>query len=108
MMMRVHDFAALIDLHGAGLVLFARQWCATPEDVVQEAMLKLMVLRAPPKDVAAWLYRVVRNAAIDAGRKERCRRRHERAAGRAEGRWFYEPNVEGLNANEAVTAIQNF
>ena len=42
-----HDFAALIDSHGAGLVLFARQWCATPEDVVQEAMLKLVVQRAP-------------------------------------------------------------
>jgi len=29
----------LIDRHAAALVLYARQWCAAPEDVVQDAFL---------------------------------------------------------------------
>jgi RNA polymerase sigma-70 factor (ECF subfamily) len=36
------DVARLIDAHAAPLVLYARQWCAAPEDVVQEAFLKLV------------------------------------------------------------------
>jgi len=31
------EFARLIDAHAAPLVLYARQWCDAPEDVVQEA-----------------------------------------------------------------------
>ena len=31
----------LLDRHGAALVLFARQFCASPEDVVQEAFVQL-------------------------------------------------------------------
>ena len=58
----------LVDTHAAALVLYARQWCAAPEDVVQEAYLKLVRLRQPPREVVPWLYRVVRHAAIDAGR----------------------------------------
>lgn len=32
----------LLDEHGGALVLYAQQWCDTPEDVVQEALLRLM------------------------------------------------------------------
>lgn len=32
----------LLDEHGAALVLYAQQWCDTPEDVVQEAFLALV------------------------------------------------------------------
>ena len=53
----------LIDEYGPALVLYARQWCNAPEDVVQEALLRLVEQPALPKDVLAWLYRVVRNAA---------------------------------------------
>ena len=35
----------LVDRHAAALVLYARQWCACPEDVVQTAFLKLVRLR---------------------------------------------------------------
>ena len=31
----------LIDRYLPALVLYARQWCHAPEDVVQEAMIKL-------------------------------------------------------------------
>src|SRR5437763_352252 len=60
----------LLDRHAAALELYARQWCALPEDVVQEAFLKLARQVTPPAQPLAWLYRVVRNGAISAGRAE--------------------------------------
>lgn len=100
-----HDFARLVDRHGPALVLYARQWCAAPEDVVQNAMLKLIVLSQEPRDVVAWLYRVVRNGAIDAGRSERRRQRHESAVARPD-HWFVESDVNGIDAARAVAALQ--
>jgi RNA polymerase sigma-70 factor (ECF subfamily) len=99
------DFARLIDSHGAPLVLYARQWCDVAEDVVQEAFLKLVRLGRPPEDAVAWLYRVVRNGALDAAKLARRRRRRESAAARPV-RWFVEPEVDGLEADTAVAALQ--
>jgi RNA polymerase sigma factor (sigma-70 family) len=99
------DVAQLIDAHAAPLVLYARQWCAEPEDVVQEAFLKLVRQRQPPKDTVAWLYRVVRNGALDAAKMARRRQQRESAAARPV-RWFVEPEVDGLDAEMAVAALQ--
>src|SRR3974377_1191285 len=78
----------LLDQHAAPLELYARQWCDTPEGVVQEAFLKLAGLRAWPENPAAWLFRVVRNGAIDAGLAARRRRHHETAAASLPSPWF--------------------
>ena len=51
----------LVSEHAAALVLYARQWCDAPEDVVQEAFVKLISQRQPPERVLPWLYRVVRD-----------------------------------------------
>jgi RNA polymerase sigma-70 factor (ECF subfamily) len=99
------DVARLIDAHAGPLVLYARQWCDTPEDIVQEAFLKLLRQGRPPRDAVAWLYRVVRNGALDATRMARRRQRRESAAARPE-RWFVEHEVEGLDAQTAVAALQ--
>ncbi len=99
------DVARLIDAHVAPLVLYARQWCDEPEDVVQEAFLKLARQRRPLQDPAAWLYRVVRNGALDAAKMARRRQRRESAVARPV-RWFAEPEVEGLDAETAVAALQ--
>jgi RNA polymerase sigma-70 factor (ECF subfamily) len=104
-MMLAHDFARLVDARGPALVLYARQWCRAPEDVVQDAFLKLVALRPPPRDVVGWLYRVVRNAAIDAGKADARRKRRESATARPD-RWFVEPAVEGLDAEAAVAALR--
>src|SRR5262249_9612789 len=103
--MNPSDFARLIEGHAAPLVLYARQWCAAPEDIVQEAFLKLVGRRRPPEDAVAWLYRVVRNGAIDAAKVARRRQRRESAAARPV-RWFVEPEVEGLDAESAVAALE--
>src|SRR5438552_4953181 len=99
------DIARLIDTHTAPLVLYARQWCAEPEDVVQEAFLKLVRQQRPPDDPVAWLYRVVRNTALDIAKMTRRRQRRESASARPV-RWFVEPEVDGLDAESAVAALQ--
>jgi RNA polymerase sigma-70 factor (ECF subfamily) len=103
--MTAADVARLIDTHTAPLVLCARQWCAEPEDVVQEAFVKLARQSRPPTDAVAWLYRVVRNGAINASKMARRRQRRESAVARPE-RWFIEPEVDGLDAETAVAALQ--
>jgi len=103
--MTPHDFTRLLDTHGGALVLYARQWCDSPEDVVQEAFLKLVALRQPPRQVVAWLYRVVRNAGIDASRGAHRRQRRETAAVKPD-RWFVEDQADGLTAAAAVAALQ--
>ncbi len=103
--MTARQFADLVDAHAAALVLFARQWCAAPEDVVQDALCKLAEQPATPADPVAWLYRVVRNRAIDTGRSDRRRQRREAAASRPV-HWFAEPAVDGLDAGAAVAALE--
>jgi RNA polymerase sigma-70 factor (ECF subfamily) len=98
--------ADLIAAHAAALVLFARQWCDSPEDVVQDAFCKLVTAARPPDDPAAWLFRVVRNAAIDAGRSARRRVRREQSVARPV-RWFTEPEIDGLDAEAAVRALES-
>jgi RNA polymerase sigma factor (sigma-70 family) len=96
----------LIDRHSAALVLFARQWCAAPEDVVQEAFIKLARQVPPPLQAVAWLYRAVRNRAISQGRSERRRHAHEtRAAEQAAGWLQPAEDPGGLDAAVAATRL---
>ena len=74
--------ARVLNEHGAALELFAAQWTDSPEDCVQEAILELTRQSAPPQNVAAWLFHVVRLRAISAKRSSSRRRRHESLAAR--------------------------
>src|SRR6516165_6315638 len=99
------DLGRLVDAHGAALVLYARQWCAAPEDVVQEAFVKLTALATAPVNPAAWLYAVVRNAALSASRSERRRQRRESSCAARRVEWF-EPNDGDLAADLAAQALE--
>src|SRR5690348_2241413 len=90
----------LLDRHAAALVLYARQWTGTPEDIVQEAFLKLVAQKTVPAHPVAWLYRVVRNAAISALRAAERRRRHESVAAARAPVWFQPADLGGLDAEE--------
>ncbi|MBI1917028.1 MAG: sigma-70 family RNA polymerase sigma factor [Planctomycetes bacterium] len=96
----------LMDDHAAALVLYARQWCASPEDVVQEAFVKLAAQCPLPAEVVPWLYRVVRNAALSALRAERRRRHHEARAAATAPAWFVPSEGDGLDAEAATRALQ--
>ncbi|HMF13447.1 MAG TPA: sigma-70 family RNA polymerase sigma factor [Gemmataceae bacterium] len=96
----------LVDEHAAALVLYARQWCAAPEDVVQDAFLKLVVLKPPPEEPVPWLFKVVRNGAISSTRSARRRQRHETEASSRLPAWFVPTEGAGLDVAAATTALQ--
>ncbi len=99
-------FAKLVAAHGPALALFARQWCRTPEDVVQTAFLKLVRLRVSPDKPVPWLYAVVRNAARDAARAARRRSAHEMHATETAPTWFVPADdPAGLDASAAAAAL---
>lgn len=96
----------LVDRHGAALVLYARQWCDSPEDVVQEAFVRLSSQDAAAlEDPKAWLFRVVRHGAINAGIAAKRRHRHESAAA-ARRSLFEVETVTAINPEEASRALE--
>jgi RNA polymerase sigma factor (sigma-70 family) len=105
-MMGPEYFGPLVDRHAAALVLYARQWCATPDDVVQEAFLKLHRRAKAPDNIVPWLYRVVRNAAVSASRGARRRLRHERLAADQASVWFVPRQDDAMDAGMAASALE--
>jgi RNA polymerase sigma factor (sigma-70 family) len=105
-MMGPEILGELVDRHSRALVLYARQWCAAPEDVVQEAFLKMVTYRPAPNKVVPWLFRVVRNAAISASRAEKRRRRHEAAAAEYFLPWFDAGEDTVLDGRTVAQALQ--
>jgi RNA polymerase sigma factor (sigma-70 family) len=99
--------ARLVCDHAAALALYARQWAAaSAEDVVQEALTALLTEKRRPDDPIAWMYRAVRNRAIDYARADSSRRRREANLARERGEWF-EPKVDAvLDAQVAEAALQ--
>jgi RNA polymerase sigma factor (sigma-70 family) len=103
--MSARALAELIDAHAAALAVYARQWCGTPDDAVQDAFCKLATATPWPDDPAAWLFTVTKHAAMDIGKAERRRKRREGAVARPE-RWFHEGAADGLDAETAVAALE--
>lgn len=87
--------AEMLDRHGAALALYAGQWTAQADDCVQEALVELARQTAPPDNPLAWLYRVVRNRALNASRASRRRTTYEQAAA-----------VHGRATSDAATAAE--
>ncbi len=106
-MMDVTQLAQIVDEHAAALMLYARQFCAAPEDVVQDALLKLMSQAPAPNPVVPWLFRVVRNGALSAARSEQRRRRHEARAAREAPAWFVPHPDAALDAAAVAAALQS-
>jgi RNA polymerase sigma-70 factor (ECF subfamily) len=101
--MNAERLGELIDRHAPALQLYAGQWCDVPEDVVQEAFLKLATLTIEPRDPVAWLFRVVRNGSLTAARSARRRLFHESAAARRAS--FVEPEDATLDARAVTEAL---
>jgi RNA polymerase sigma-70 factor (ECF subfamily) len=89
--------------HAAALRLYARQWPAGDEDLVQEAFIKLAQQSPPPDQVLPWLYRVVRNGALIANRGWFRRRRREDRASSSEA-WFARDD-DRLDGQEAARLL---
>jgi RNA polymerase sigma factor (sigma-70 family) len=101
----------LVDRYAAALELYARQWCHAPEDVVQEAFLKLVAQRPLPDQPVAWLFRVVRNGALNAAIAARRRRQHEAESAIETAIWFQTDletsRLDSLDAEAASNALQS-
>lgn len=97
--------AGLIDRYAGPLALFARQWSDSPEDVVQEAFVKLAGESRFPDQPSAWLFRVVRRLAVNAGKASARRRRHEGRAGLDQAGWF-EPESTAIDAEDVEAALR--
>ena len=92
--------AELLRQHGEALHRYAAQWTVSPEDCVQEAMVKLAGLKELPDSPAAWLYRVIRNDALNRGRGERRRTAHEQHAAQ-----LHQQRVSETGSSEDLQAL---
>lgn len=101
---------------GPALVLYARSLLgdgAAAEDVVQQVFVKLLEGRVPaPTEPKPYLYRAVRNAALNARRDEGRRRpwpeqepAFEAAPGREDEREELEKALEGLPQEQRETVV---
>lgn len=95
----------LWDEHSAPLVLYAQQWCDAPEDVVQEAFLLLVRQAVALESPVGWLYRVVRNRAINTSRSRGRPSRREDAVAAAGQPWFERSEEDRLDAAAATAAL---
>lgn len=105
-MMDPEHLGYLIDRYSAALILYARQWCCAPDDVVQEAFLKLVRQSVQPHQPVAWLYRVVRNGAISQMRSTKRRQKHEAKAAEHTKTWFIPPeDPTGLDVEQITERL---
>lgn len=102
----VDEFAHIVSSLGPALVLYARQLCDHAEDVTQETLLLLQAERPPPANVRAWLYRVVRNRALNCLRQESRRRKMESQIASQRPAWFELSITSQLDIDDAVSALQ--
>jgi RNA polymerase sigma factor (sigma-70 family) len=90
------------------LMLYARQWAdaGSAEDAVQEAFIALMAQRQMPNDPIAWMFRAVRNAAIDAARSASRRKRREQIVAASRGEWFESRSDSAIDAQTAEQTLR--
>jgi RNA polymerase sigma-70 factor (ECF subfamily) len=104
----VEQLTRVVNDCAAALVLYARQWLdwASAQDAVQEALVALVSQRRPPRKPVAWMYRAVRNRAIDNVRAAERRRRRERSIASMRGEWFVRDDDALLDAQAAEQSLQ--
>ena len=78
--MQSQQLQQLFDDLSAALVLYARQWCQSPDDAVQEAFVDLFKTKESPDCPKSWLYTTTRRKAQNIARSEQRRRKHHEYA----------------------------
>lgn len=102
------DLADWFEAHSRPLALYARQWLDdhAAADVVQDAFLKLLSQKRRPDDARAWLFRAVRNAALNELRRRRTRIQHAQAIAAERPEWFQPRPDDALDAQAAQDALK--
>lgn len=104
------DRQQLIALHtkyASALVLYARQWCTSPDDAAQEAMIALAEQSPPPQDPAGWLFTATRRRAINQARAEKRRGAHHRRLADCGDAWFGPDLDDAEDREELRAALQS-
>jgi RNA polymerase sigma-70 factor (ECF subfamily) len=107
----IEQLADLVRTQGGPLRLYALQFLSgletsTADDVVQEAFIKLARQSPPPAEAKAWLYQVVRRAALSMRRGTVRRRKHEADAAAEREAWFQPVDGVRLEGAEATAALE--
>jgi RNA polymerase sigma factor (sigma-70 family) len=97
------ELGRLYRVYAPALRLYVRQWPGGDEDLVQDAFVKLAQQSPAPEQVLPWLYRVVRNGALAAGRGAARRRRRQDRASASEA-WFAATD-DRLDGQEATRLL---
>jgi len=102
-----HELARWFQAHSGPLALYARQWLDEYDaiDVVQEAFLKLLGQERRPAEPRAWLFRTVRNAALNELRRRRTVARHAGNVAAERPEWFQPPSDDAIDAGAAQQAL---
>ncbi len=95
------------DAYSDAMVLYARGWldAARAEDVVQDVFLRLISRWREPENPKAWLFRSVRNAAINQVRSQKRRRKRERAQAAERLGWFESRFEDRIDAQAVQNAL---
>jgi RNA polymerase sigma factor (sigma-70 family) len=104
------QLSSILRTQAGPLRLYALQFLAGLEssladDVVQEGLVKLARQTPVPADPTAWLYRVVRHAALSMRRGAVRRKKHEADAAGEREAWFKPAADSRLDAVEAAAAL---
>jgi RNA polymerase sigma factor (sigma-70 family) len=93
---------------GAELMLYARHLTdgQSAEDIVQDAFVKLLRQRVCPDNVRAWLFRVVRNAAVSSMRRLRIKRLFCQALSVDSRSWFQSCPDDLIDAQQLQTLLE--
>lgn len=91
--------------HGAALVLYARQWCAHPDDALQDALIDLAQQAVDPRDPVAWLFNTVRRKAINQVRSENRRSKYQQLAAEQREPWFIGDPASSMGSSEMESLL---
>lgn len=102
----------LFDALSSPLALYARQWCSSPDDAVQEAFFDLSNCGEMPQCPNAWLYTTTRRKAQNIARAEARRARHQqqfaeqRLSKNSTDHWFQKSAHATLAPEDVVQALE--
>jgi RNA polymerase sigma factor (sigma-70 family) len=100
--------AELFDAHSRALVLYARQWAGgSAEDIVQRVFVRLLSQRRLPAEPRTWLFKCVRNEAIDLWRAEQRRQQREQSVAVDADAWFVARPGDAVDAFQAEAALMS-
>jgi RNA polymerase sigma-70 factor (ECF subfamily) len=101
------QFDRWFDAYAARLKVYARQWVHADQadDLVQDAFVQLLAQRRPPNNVAAWLFTVVRRAAVTGRRSRTRRQQREHRVAEDQAAWFEPDLAAPIDAAHAQTAL---